>query len=151
MNPGGPCFEAGPNGYFAFYPQFSSTKIWTALGAFSGYAERCFVFDQEGSKWQARAVEAPFQKSWWRVLFARTVYNPTVSVTLRWNAPQQYAFEELKKAYLRAVDQDDDILTQFVEADELKKKITETRTFDRLVEVYRWMQTNDGDEESEEA
>lgn len=36
----------------------------------------------------------------------------------------------------------DDILAQFVEAAELKKKIAEVHSFDSLIEVYRWMETD---------
>jgi hypothetical protein len=148
MNPEGPCFEVGPNGYFDFSPQYSSTRMWTALGAFSGFVEKSFVFDRDGRKWQARAAEAPFEKNWWRVLLAHTVYNPRISVTVHWQAPRSYALDELRQAYLSAVDKDDDILTQFVEADELKKKIAAAESFDSLAAVYRWMQTDHADENS---
>lgn len=143
MTPKGPCFEVGPNGYFEFSPQYESTRLWTTLGAFSGFAEKCFVFDGSGRKWKAHSVQAPFKKSWWRVLLAKTVYNPQISVTVLWHAaPSEYKLDELKLAYLDAVDKDDDILTQFVEADELKRKIADAQRFESLAEVYRWMQTD---------
>ncbi len=148
MTPEGPCFEVGPNGYFDFSLQYSSTKMWTALGAFSGFVEKSSVFDRDGRKWQTRAVKAPFEKSWWRVLLAHTVYNPRILVTVQWHAPRSYALDELKQAYLSAVDKDDDILTQFVEADELKKKIAAAQSFDSVIEVYRWMQTDHADEKT---
>jgi hypothetical protein len=120
--------------------------MWTALGAFSGFVEQCTVFDREGRKWQAKGVEAPFRKSWWRVLLAHTVYNPRISVRIVWSSPKAYQLDELKQAYLTAVNRDDDILTQFVEADELKRRIAGAQTFDALVEVYQWMQADPVDE-----
>jgi hypothetical protein len=151
MSPQGPCFEVGPKGYFSFEPQFASTKVWTALGAFSGFVEKSTVFDRDGRKWQAKGLEAPFKKSWWRVILANTVYNPRVSVTTLWREPKPFDLEELKQAYSKAVDKDDDILTQFVEAAELKKKIAEAQSFDSLIEVYRWMETDHSYEEEKTA
>ncbi len=52
----------------------------------------------------------------------------------------------LSPEFRDAVDKDDDILTQFVEANELKKRIAAAQSFDSLVEVYRWMQTDHADE-----
>jgi len=122
--------------------------MWTALGAFSGFAEKLVVFDRDGKKWQARVVDLPFEKSWWRVLLAHTVYNPTIPITVRWHEPRSYTLDELKQAYIRAVDEDDDILTQFVEAEELKGKIAAANSFDSLADVYQWMRTDHGDEYS---
>ena len=147
MSPTGPCFEVGPKGYFAFIPEFSSVQTATTLGAIGGFFEKTTVFDRDGRKWRAAGIKAPFKKSWWSVLLANTVYNPRVSVTVEWRQPSDYRLDQLKEAYSKAVDQDDDILTQFVEASELKKKIAEARTFDSLVEVYRWMETEQPYEE----
>lgn len=147
MSPSGPCFEVGPKGYFAFTADYSSTQTATTLGALGGFFEKTTVFDRDGRKWRATGIKVPFKKSWWRVLLANTVYNPRVSVTVEWQRPTEYRIEELKQAYSKAVDQDDDILTQFVEAPELKKKIAEAQTFDDLMGVYRWMGTEQPYEE----
>jgi hypothetical protein len=48
--------------------------------------------------------------------------------------------------YSEAVDKDDDILTQFVEAKELKQRIASAKSFQELVEVYNWMKTDHTDE-----
>lgn len=74
-------------------------------------------------------------------MFANTVYNPRVSVTILWREPKPFDLEELKQAYSKAVD-NDDIIAQFVEAAELKKKIAGAHSFDTLIEVYRWMETD---------
>ncbi|MEN9401680.1 MAG: hypothetical protein RL091_383, partial [Verrucomicrobiota bacterium] len=65
--------------------------------------------------------------------------------------PKSFDLEELKQAYSKAVDKDDDILTQFVEAAELKKRIAEVQSFDSLIEVYRWMETDHSYEEQKTA
>jgi hypothetical protein len=61
---------------------------------------------------------------------------------VHWSEPKPYALEELMRAFSTAVDRDDDILTQFVERDELKKRISATQSFAQLVDVYKWMETD---------
>lgn len=107
-----------------------------------GFFEKSVVYDAEGRKWQAKGIDSRYRRTWWTLLLANTVYNPRITVTLVWREPKTYALEELKLVYSKAVDKDDDILTQFVEARELKKKISEAESFVNLVEVYRWMETD---------
>lgn len=52
----------------------------------------------------------------------------------------------LKLAYCKAVDKDDDVLTQFKEAKAIKARISEAKSFAELVEIYQWMETEDLDE-----
>ena len=142
MTPTAPCFVVGPRGYFSFEPSYSSQQTAKLLGAIGGFFDKSTVYDSQGRKWQAKGIESPYRRSWWTVLLANTVYNPRIAVTLLWRESEPYSLEELRLAYAKAVDKDDDILTQFVESDELKKRISEAQSFDELVEVYRWMETD---------
>jgi hypothetical protein len=56
---------------------------------------------------------------------------------LRWQRDGAYEFSELQEAMRRLVDKDDDILTQFVPAERLKKLITLCSTYDQLVAKLR--------------
>jgi hypothetical protein len=82
------------------------------------------------------------------LLLANTVYNPRITVTILWREPKAYELQELKRAYSRAVDEDDDVLTQFVDAEQLQKKIGAARSFEELIDVYKWMETDHGDEDA---
>jgi hypothetical protein len=113
----------------------------TVLGAIDGGFDKNLVYDSSGRKWKSRGIESPYKRTWWRRLLAE-VYNPIITVTVLWGDAKAYALDELKLAYRKAVDQDDDILTQFVEAEELKSRISQTKTFDQLIEVYRWMEAD---------
>jgi hypothetical protein len=71
-------------------------------------------------------------------------------VPFRWQEPKEYSFEELKTIYAKALEMDDDNLTQFVDREELTTMISKAQSFESLVEVYRWMSTDhflEGDEE----
>jgi hypothetical protein len=112
------------------------------LGAIGSSFVKSAVFDSTGQKWQAKGIHSRYKRSWWTVLLANTVYNPWTTVTVLWEEPKTFALEELKQVYSKAVDRDDDILTQFVEAGELKKRISGAQSFEQLIEVYKWMQTD---------
>jgi len=142
MTPTGPCFVVGPRGYFSFEPSFSSRQTASLLGAIGGFFDKSIVYDADGRQWKAKSIESRYKRTWWTLLLANTVYNPRITVTVLWREPKGYALGELKRAYSKAVDKDDDILTQFVEVEELKKKISEAQSFAALAEVYRWMETD---------
>ncbi len=146
MTPTGPCFVVGPRGYFSFEPSYSSRRTATLLGAIGGFFEKSTVYDSQGREWQAKGIESPYRRSWWTVLLANMGYNPRIAVSVLWRESKPYPLEELKIAYTKAVNKDDDILTQFVEADELKGRISQAQSFAELVEVYRWMETDHTDQ-----
>src|SRR5262249_39854882 len=125
-----------------------STRTTTLLGAISGFFEKSTVYDAQGRKWQGKGVESRYKRTWWTVLLSNTFYNPWIKVTVTWREPKPFSLDELKSAYSQAVDNDDDILTQFVDADELKRRISEARAFDELVQVYKWMETDHTYEEN---
>ena len=116
------------------------------LGVFSGFYDQTVTFDATGQIWRVRELRSRFKKSWWLTPLVHTIFNPWVDVELIWQHPQQFRLEDLKERYLHAVDHDDDNLTQFVNAPELKKKIEAAQSFNDLIYVYRWMQTDHSDE-----
>jgi hypothetical protein len=148
MKPAGPCFVVGPKGYFSLSLNYSSQQTGTLLGLLRGFFGKMIVYDANGRLWSAKGVEIPFKRTWWRVLLANTVYNPLVTVNIIWQNPKNYALEDLTKAYLKAVQRDDDILTQFVEADALKNRIAAAKCFSDLVDVYTWAQTGSDSEQT---
>jgi hypothetical protein len=147
MMPSGPCFISGPRGYFSFEPSYSSQQTATLLGTIRGFYDKSTVYDSQGHTWHAKGIESPYKRSLWTILLANTVYNPRMTVSVLWREPKPYGLEDLKLVYSKAIDKDDDILTQFVEADELNKRISDAKSFDDLVAVYKWMKTDhtDGD------
>jgi hypothetical protein len=148
MEPNGPCFAVGPRGYFSLEPTVSSQQTATLLGAINGFFDKRIVYDADGRRWQAKGIECGYRRTWWTLLLANTVYNPRITVTILWREPKAYDLQELKRAYSRAVDEDDDVLTQFVDAEQLQKKIGAARSFEELIDVYKWMETDHGDEDA---
>jgi hypothetical protein len=56
--------------------QFTPMSGAHHAGALCGVHEKMVVFDRSGRKWRAKGIEAPFKRTWWRLLLANTVYNP---------------------------------------------------------------------------
>lgn len=139
--PKGPCFVIGDRGYLDFDEHFSSVSKATLSWAI-GIGRRIYtVYDANGHRWDLEHVKSAYQRRWWLVLLASTVFNPTIPVTFHWREPTEYSLEELRKAFSKAIEEDDDILTQFAEAQEINQRVSSTRSFTELAEVYRWMQT----------
>jgi hypothetical protein len=143
--PTAPCFIVGPRGYISLESTIPEQQRIKLLGALSGFYESSVVYDSRGLRWRSKGVEIPLPRTWWTVLLANTVYNPWITITQHWHEPQPYQLQELKLLYLQAVDQDDDILTQFVEPEDLRQRISAARSFDELVAVYRWMESDHDD------
>jgi len=68
-------------------------------------------------------------------LLANTVYNPRLTVRYEYVSRGPDDLPELRQAVTDAIDKDDDILTQFHEADGLKQQLALARSFDEVVAV----------------
>ena len=77
-------------------------------------------------------------------ILAATIYNPTMIVRYDFHSLGPYEIDDLKQAVADAIDKDDDILTQFHEADELKELLADAKTFDGVLKLLRFAQTDPG-------
>src|SRR5262249_19783733 len=110
---------------FSLYGSLN-TKRWTA-------------YDASGSAWRVLPDSFPYPDVWWTRLLANTIYNPRFHAELRWQHVGAYAFEELQERICALVDKDDDILTQFIESEPLKKVVRGCTSFDQLTHRLRKM------------
>ena len=76
-------------------------------------------------------------------LMAATIHNPTFSVLYEYTSTGFYQLDELKQALRAAVEKDDDVLTQFHEAEELVARIDAAKNFDDLVDMLEWAATEE--------
>jgi hypothetical protein len=104
------------------------------------YDSKCTIYDSEGTAWGFHYVGRREKFSLFGRLLAE-VYNPSREFPVSYSKLHSYQFSELQGAYLDGVAHDDDILTQFVEAGELTKRITQCSTFGELIETWQWMNT----------
>lgn len=100
------------------------------------------AFDASGAAWSFRYERPPGGFSLVTRLLTKTLINPIREVAVFWTRLRSYQFPELRDAYLDAIEHDDDILTQFVERDELLRRVRSSQSFHDLVETWRWMETD---------
>ena len=70
---------------------------------------------------------------------AFTGYNPWRTVPMRYEHTGEYKLPELKRRIWECVERDDDILTQFMEADEIKVALEKATDFERVAALVRRM------------
>lgn len=76
-------------------------------------------------------------------LMAATPHDPTFNVQYEYRSTGFYQLDELKKALHDAVERDDDVLTQFHDADDLKTRIAASKTFDDVVQLLEYARTEE--------
>jgi hypothetical protein len=142
LGPSGRCFVTNSLGYFLLEEPLFSLQGDRLLKAFDRYADDYIIYDEHGFEWKTDGYVTPAPRRHWLLLPFRILFSPWIPVTYVWREPTEYSLDDLKAAYIKAVDMDDDILTQFVDADELIGRIQHARSFASLVEIYRWMFTD---------
>ena len=76
-------------------------------------------------------------------LMAATIHNPTFNVNYEYQSTGFYKIDELKQALRGAVEKDDDVLTQFHEAEELISRIDAAKDFGDLVDMLEYAATEE--------
>jgi hypothetical protein len=142
--PASPCFVSSIKGYFSLEESYPAQTTCTSFAFTSGHFDSLKVFDAPGKLWRVRSVDAPgaAKRGGLGGLLGRAFGNPMLTVAVRWAEPTPYRMDDLRQEYLDAVDLDDDTLTQFVEADELKRRILAATSFAEMMAVYEWAATD---------
>lgn len=109
----------------------------SAYGVVSRGWSGSVLYDATGLAHVVRRLEVSPPLGLLRKLLAYTVYNPAVKALVSYDAPRPYVVEELREHLIRAVQVDDDILTQWHSEDELLQGLRSAVGYDGLVAVIR--------------
>jgi hypothetical protein len=93
------------------------------------------AFDGDGRMWTYELIAENVKDNFLTRLLANTVYNPSIEVQPRWTLKENYELSKLKSVLNGCIDKDDDILTQFVEAETIKQAIIDSKTFEDIYAV----------------
>jgi hypothetical protein len=91
------------------------------------------AYAADETKWNMR-YESPGLSIWTRL--SQFTQTPKITVPLQWNRCGTYRIDELRAAFLQAVEHDDDVLTQFVERDDLITRLNAGATFGEFVRIW---------------
>jgi hypothetical protein len=105
----------------------------TVLGVLRGM-DGIVTYDAQGQKWKCELVSEKVKNTFVIRLLANTFYNPEVDVRYKWHKIGQYQLPEVRGSLSVCIDEDDDLLTQFVEGEYLKEAINNCGTFE---DVYQ--------------
>jgi hypothetical protein len=131
-----PLLVVDPKGWLGWETK-TRTSRFSLFGALN--TRRWTAFDGSGARWRVSPDSFRYPFTWWTRLLANTIYNPRFEAELRWLPVGQYTFEELQEQLCSLVDKDDDILTQFHDANHIKDTIRATKTFKELTGKLRGM------------
>lgn len=95
----------------------------------------CLYYDQLGIVWTSEIVSSNKKITSLSKFLAKSLYNPLVVIKRSWIQNGNYNLQDLVKKINYCIDNDDDVLTQFVDADDLKSKVNMCRDFDSLVKT----------------
>ncbi len=95
----------------------------------------CVHYDTAGVKWSRVVTSLRVKENWVNRFLARTIYNPDVPVEVNWIPLGEYPIQELVDAIHDQVDKDDDMLTQFVEAEVIKTEVSTSKSVQEIVGV----------------
>ncbi len=91
------------------------------------------LYSKNMEVWNFSQKTDKFKNTKWNRFLAKTIYNPIYDVTLVWKKIGIYKLEELKTKIKICIDKDDDVFTQFVEADFFKNMIDNSSSFNELI------------------
>lgn len=133
----------GDNGWTDMASDLPAERMTSAHGFHAPWWKGVKLYHRNGYRYEvekATPEEAlpPLSK-----VLAATIYNPTFKVQYEYLSTGFYQLDELKQALHDAVKKDDDVLTQFHEADELCGMIAKAANFDDLVEMLNYAATEE--------
>ena len=148
--PSAPYFVcSGDKRYFELVEMVETSVMATQLALLDDRDSQNTAYDSEGVTWSFTWERPKMDRGFLSKLIAQ-VHNPARKVNVLWKRGRTYAFDALRTNYQKAINQDDDILTQFVEEEELLKRVADCRDFSSLVEVWNWASVDHFDEEEED-
>ena len=106
-----------------------------AFSLFKADEKNICYYDGNGKVWKSQITPLAYKPTLFKKLLACTFYNPVLSVKRTWDQVNAYPLPELKDQIVRCIDKDDDILTQWIGADELKKELLTCNDFSAIVKM----------------
>ena len=131
----------GDNGWTDTAESLEVERTTSAYGFHKPWWNGVTFFHRDGTRYEMLTATPT---KWMPPKFlALTIYNPSILVQYDYRSVGPYEVDDLKQALADAIDRDDDILTQFHEADELKELLANARTFDGVLKVLRFAARED--------
>ncbi|MGG9962316.1 hypothetical protein [Ferruginibacter sp. SUN106] len=111
------------------------SKVATSALADTSVYQDTFLFDKNGNVWTYQQVSDKFKNNFITKFLAKTFYNPILDAKVIWTNVGTYQIKDIQNKLKCCVDKDDDIITQFAEADVIKSSLDQATTFADILKV----------------
>jgi hypothetical protein len=116
---------------------WNTPKTTIALARFLDAKQFEFTrYDANLTAWKVR-WNLPELSLWDRI--ANVLGRTRIDVPVQWTLIGTYNIDELRRSFIEAVAHDDDVLTQFVEREELVRRLCDSDSFPDFIEVWEWL------------
>jgi hypothetical protein len=132
----------GQDGWTDTAESLEVERMTSAYGFLKPWWKGVSFFHRDGTRYEVLTATPSRRLPPMAKLLAATIYNPRFTVQYEFRSVGPYEIDDLRQAVADAIDRDDDILTQFHEADELKERLAEVKTFDGVLKLLRFAQTD---------
>ncbi len=131
-----PALIVAEDGWVDYLDSAARLSAWTTTAIKKYNKCRVFLYDQTDRAWLVESIVPRDRRSPF-VRLVHAVYNPKLAVRMRVRPIIESRIGTFQRALLLAIDKDDDVLTQYTEAPQLKAAIQEATSFKALVQVLR--------------
>jgi hypothetical protein len=132
-----PALIVADDGWVQYVGAATSLARWTPSAIRSYNKRRVVAFDKAGKPWLIESI-APRQRRHVLLRLVDPVWsNPRITARILLSAMPGDAVQILQDALLVSIDADDDILTQWEEADELRQQVLAANSFSSVLNVLR--------------
>ena len=135
----------GDNGWTDMARELPEQRMTSAHGLHKPWWQGVKIYHRNGYVYEVESATSEEPLAPMSKLLAATIYNPTFNVQYAYRSTGFYKLDDLKQALHAAIDKDDDVLTQFHEAGELREMVTKAASFDDFVEVLTYAATEELD------
>ena len=115
------------DGHPEVFPELPTSTSVSALGAYRAFG-RATAYSRAGAH-PVRAVVPPWPSSRLRRFLASTFYNPRGIARIEYGPTRSFDLTELQTIVRRAIERDDDVLTQFYAAEDLLRRLNQATSF----------------------
>jgi hypothetical protein len=127
-----PALVIADDGWVQYLQQRDELSSWTPSGIGKYNRRRVVLYDSENCAWEVDSI-VPMKSAG---LYAR-VFGREIPARLTLRPISEQPLEVVLDALKTAIDADDDILTQWTGAEDLKASVRDSSSFGTLVDILR--------------
>lgn len=132
-----PALLVADDGWVDLIKDDTQLSKWNYIAIRKYNVRNVLFYDSSNNVWQIQEIVPQKPATFFKLLLAHTIYNPTVEVSIRLVEHEKMNSTDIISAIGNAIDNGNGLLTQFAEAGEIKESIRGKTTFKEIVSVLK--------------